>query len=160
MRISDWSSDVCSSDLLLLVHDPLEGEVVGRLHQDAQVGERIADLHALVEARAADHAVRQAEGNEALLELAGLRAGAHQDGDLLQVVVLVARDQRLDLLADEARLGLAVPQAPQAELLALLVLGPQRLAEAALVEIGRASCRERVCQYVSISVGSGSLKKK
>src|SRR3546814_15942208 len=118
MRISDWSSDVCSSDL------------------------RIADLHALVEARAADHAVRQAEGNEALLELAGLRAGAHQDGDLLQVVVLVARDQRLDLLADEARLGLAVPQAAQAELLALLVLGPQRL------EIGRASCRESVCQYV------------
>src|SRR3546814_11778648 len=27
-------------------------------------------------------------------------------------------------------------------------------------EIGRASCRERVCQYVSISVFSGSLKKK
>src|SRR3546814_14711729 len=28
------------------------------------------------------------------------------------------------------------------------------------VQIGRASCRERVCQYVSISVGAGSLKKK
>src|SRR3546814_127718 len=27
-------------------------------------------------------------------------------------------------------------------------------------EIGRASCRERVCQYVWISVGAGSLKKK
>src|SRR3546814_14497165 len=27
-------------------------------------------------------------------------------------------------------------------------------------EIGRASCRERVCQYVSISVVAGSLKKK
>src|SRR3546814_20851019 len=27
-------------------------------------------------------------------------------------------------------------------------------------EIGRASCRERVCPYVSISVVSGSLKKK
>src|SRR3546814_11334508 len=27
-------------------------------------------------------------------------------------------------------------------------------------EIGSASCRERVCQYVSISVGAGSLKKK
>src|SRR3546814_12473916 len=27
-------------------------------------------------------------------------------------------------------------------------------------EIGRASCRARVCQYVSISVGAGSLKKK
>src|SRR3546814_12088433 len=27
-------------------------------------------------------------------------------------------------------------------------------------QIGRASCRERVCQYVSISVGAGTLKKK
>src|SRR3546814_15293606 len=27
-------------------------------------------------------------------------------------------------------------------------------------EIGRASCRERVCQYVLISVVAGSLKKK
>src|SRR3546814_14021338 len=27
-------------------------------------------------------------------------------------------------------------------------------------EIGRASCRERVCQYVWISVGAGELKKK
>src|SRR3546814_15249954 len=26
--------------------------------------------------------------------------------------------------------------------------------------IGRASCRERVCQYVSVSVGAGTLKKK
>src|SRR3546814_12038836 len=29
-----------------------------------------------------------------------------------------------------------------------------------LDEIGRASCRERVCQYVEISVVHGSLKKK
>src|SRR3546814_806573 len=28
------------------------------------------------------------------------------------------------------------------------------------IEIGRASCRERVCQYVSISVVAGALKKK
>src|SRR3546814_14729305 len=28
------------------------------------------------------------------------------------------------------------------------------------LEIGRASCRERVCQYVEISVVAGSLKKK
>src|SRR3546814_10965771 len=33
-------------------------------------------------------------------------------------------------------------------------------AEAAAGEIGRASCRERVCQYVSISVAAVSLKKK
>src|SRR3546814_18087413 len=28
------------------------------------------------------------------------------------------------------------------------------------IEIGRASCRARVCQYVSISVVAGSLEKK
>src|SRR3546814_16611731 len=31
---------------------------------------------------------------------------------------------------------------------------------ATIAEIGRASCRERVCQYVSISVVDVSLKKK
>src|SRR3546814_11516427 len=30
----------------------------------------------------------------------------------------------------------------------------------AYAEIGRASCRDRVCQYVEISVVAGSLKKK
>src|SRR3546814_16211157 len=29
-----------------------------------------------------------------------------------------------------------------------------------MAEIGRASCRERVCQYASLSVVAGSLKKK
>src|SRR3546814_13957478 len=39
---------------------------------------------------------------------------------------------------------------------------PRRSVEGALrhIEIGRASCRERVCQYVEISVVAGSLKKK
>src|SRR3546814_20044944 len=32
--------------------------------------------------------------------------------------------------------------------------------EAVLKEIGKASCRERVCEYVSISVVAGTLKKK
>src|SRR3546814_17745846 len=40
--------------------------------------------------------------------------------------------------------------------IAVLVVGNQ-LAE---LEIGRASCRGRVCQYVSISGGAESLKKK
>src|SRR3546814_13500354 len=32
--------------------------------------------------------------------------------------------------------------------------------EAEIGQIGRAACRERVCQYVEISVVAGSLKKK
>src|SRR3546814_10647177 len=40
----------------------------------------------------------------------------------------------------------------------LLIMGG--MVVALNVEIGRASCRERVCQYVSISVVAVSLKKK
>ena len=62
-----------------LVDDPLEGEVVGRLGDQAEVGERVADLGALVEAEAADDLVGEADGDEALLELAGLELGADED---------------------------------------------------------------------------------
>src|SRR3546814_14892420 len=37
---------------------------------------------------------------------------------------------------------------------------PQRVAKPPRQQIGRASCRERVCQYVKISVAAGSLKQK
>src|SRR3546814_4018666 len=39
-------------------------------------------------------------------------------------------------------------------------LASKPLAVGAIVEIGRASCRERVCQYVLITVGDVTLKKK
>jgi hypothetical protein len=45
----------------------------------------------------------------------------------------VPRLHRLDLLADPARLLLAVPMADQADLLAVLGVGPQRLAQPVLV---------------------------
>src|SRR3546814_11133305 len=41
--------------------------------------------------------------------------------------------------------------------LELSVIGLDHVIE---IQIGRASCRERVCQYVEMSVGAGSLKKK
>src|SRR3546814_3694796 len=81
MRISDWSSDVCSSDL----------PRVERLEQL---------LHVADQARRAACAVRFDAGE--------------------------VRRQRLDLEAVDADHGVAVIEQ----------------------EIGRASCRERVCQYV------------
>src|SRR3546814_14801975 len=42
----------------------------------------------------------------------------------------------------------------------MLETHPERVLEKAIKEIGRASCRERVCQYVSISVVAVYLKKK
>ena len=97
------------------VDDALEGEIVGRLRDHAQVGERVADFGALVEARAADHAIGQAELDEAVFEFAHLERGAHQDGDLVERMVeaLLARRalQLLDLLAD-ARASSSESQAP------------------------------------------------
>src|SRR3546814_10873765 len=95
MRISDWSSDVCSSDLLAV---ELEREV--RLD--------VAVLVALVVVRAQRRLDRVDE--------------AADDPVLIQI-----RD-RVQILQD-------VP--------AQLLQAPLRRRE-----IGRASCRERVCQYV------------
>ena len=94
------------------VDDALEGEVVGGGVDDAQIGERVADFLALVEARAADHAVGQAEGDEAVLEFAHLERGAHQDGDLVErmrIAAAVVALELLDLLADGARFFLRIP---------------------------------------------------
>ncbi len=63
-------------------------------------------------------------------------AGAHEDRDLVQAhgpQPACALPHRLDLVADPARLFLAVPMADEADLLAAFGLGPEGLAEAALV---------------------------
>ena len=100
------------------VDDPLEGEVVGGLGDDPQIGERVADLGALVEAKAADDPVGQADGDEAVLELAGLELGADQDRDLRRAG-RPRRCERFDLLADPARFLGPVPDADHLDLLAL-----------------------------------------
>ena len=43
------------------VDDALEGEAVGLVGDDAQIGERVADFEPLVKARAADDAIVEAE---------------------------------------------------------------------------------------------------
>src|SRR3546814_17325729 len=87
MRISDWSSDVCSSDLQAVKH--LCAEMLERAESATAVAWDAASAHAV--------------GGEQL-RLAARVAGA--------------------------------------------------------VEIGRASCRERVSQYVSLSVFAVTLKQK
>src|SRR3546814_14521020 len=94
LRISDWSSDVCSSDLRG-GDDPGRRTAAGQAHGDFQRLERRA------------RAVDAGRTGRDLSRVRHLQAG-------------------------------------------------QGLVE----EIGRASCRERVCQYVEISVVAVSLKKK
>ena len=115
------------------VDDALEGEVVGGLGDDAEIGQRVADLLPLVEARAADDAIVEAEGDEAILEGAHLERGADEDRDLVEDVALAL--ELLDLLADGARLLLRVPRRGDEDLRGVMVgaVGEQRLAEPALV---------------------------
>src|SRR3546814_4797258 len=91
LRISDWSSDVCSSDLGGVARPPgLEAGAGG----------------------VQDHADR----------LAGMVA-QHR------LALVANRDIAVDDAVEEGE-------------------GRRRKGEAAVMEIGRASCRERVCQYV------------
>src|SRR3546814_13423036 len=102
MRISDWSSDVCSSDLIEMRDLRRAGALEQRGEIDrpgADRGHRLIFLH--------------------VLDVEGIKT----------------RRQAIDQLSG-VRPGMDGP------------------------EIGRASCRESVCQYVSISVGAVSLKKK
>src|SRR3546814_14629211 len=100
MRISDWSSDVCSSDLLFPLGVGPETVLLGR------IAAGVVWVAALL---------------ATLLALDRLFAKDYEDGSL-----------------------------------DLLVLSPLPLE----AKIGRASCRDRVCQYVVISVVAVSLKQK
>src|SRR3546814_19946697 len=98
MRISDWSSDVCSSDLVGTVMD---GDAEEHIAEVAKVLSRYVDM-------------------------IGVRA--------FPKFVDWSLDRQDRVL--------------------------QGFAKHATVQIGRASCRERVCQYVQFSVVAVSLKKK
>src|SRR3546814_13540011 len=107
MRISDWSSDVCSSDLAIS-RKPLD------------------ELRLQLETR---ELLRQSFFVE--------------PAPFVGRVIFVATPHRGSYLAEYSLGG--------------FIAGFVRLP---FNQIGRASCRERVCQYVYISVGAVSLKKK
>src|SRR3546814_18685867 len=119
MRISDWSSDVCSSDLpfpnlrktvsaraMILVIDNYDSFTFNLVHYLIELGAEV-----------------RVERNDALTAAEALGSGA--DAILISPGPCTPNDA-----------GISLDQ------------------------IGSASCRERVCQYVSISVVAVSLKKK
>src|SRR3546814_11965209 len=116
MRISDWSSDVCSSDLL------------AEWLYEAGIGEAraaLVDGGDIVEARI------EREGE-------GPRVGA----------IVAAKLVEAGKGGKGALVALDWPGEPQATLTGLppsTSIGARLLVE---IKIGRASCRERVCQYV------------
>src|SRR3546814_9633116 len=99
MRISDWSSDVCSSDLTKL--------------GDVRVFTRLDNVLRSITAAPRGHYVE----------------GEWQLDDAVRFDVATGREQRLG----------SIRIAPEVR--------PDQFT-LSKVEIGRASCRERVCQYV------------
>ena len=119
-----------------LVDDALEGEIVVALRDHAQIGEGVADLLTLVEARTADHPIGQADRDEAFLELAHLVRGAHQDrrrGEALAALL-----HRFQLVGDLAGFLLGVPDGQHRDRAAARRLGVQRLAVPAAVFLDEA----------------------
>src|SRR3546814_12443952 len=117
MRISDWSSDVCSSDLAGLFAQPLIFEfqplALGRAGDEMEEVFGLERLFDEVKGAAADRGDR------------GVDSAMPRNHDDRQ-----RRIESLDRL-DETE---------------------------AIEQIGRASCRERGCKYVSISGVAGPLK--
>src|SRR3546814_12930756 len=111
MRISDWSSDVCSSDLVY----------------------KAASAHIFP--------VREIPGDPEGFGMVAVEAAAHG-----VPTIAFATGGIVDAVA-EGESG-------------RLIRPGDYGAFAGVVKIGRASCRERVCQYGSISVVAVSLKKK
>src|SRR3546814_17642200 len=109
MRISDWSSDVCSSDL-----------------RDKRF---FAQIQAAISVDAIFKALENWMKTEDNLGCLFLRAYAETGGDTPKIADAVS--------AHKAAFWRKIRE-----------------------EIGRAACRERVCQYGSISVVAGKLKKK
>ena len=114
------------------VEHPAERDLVGRVDQHPEVGERVADLAALVEAHPADHLVGLAGADEHLLEHPGLGVGPVEHrhvagpGDALV-------GELVDLLGDEPGLvALVVADVPD-DLGAVAGLAPEPLGLAALV---------------------------
>src|SRR4051812_15375839 len=107
------------------VRDAQEGDRVVRVVEHLEVGDEVLDLGALVEARAADHLVRDALADEDVLEHAALRVGAVEDGDLAAREALL--HQQRDLGGDVAGLGVLVLDLDRADRVALAELRPEVL---------------------------------
>src|SRR3546814_19626243 len=118
MRISDWSSDVCSSDLLV------EQRLLEALER--AIGFRHDPCTGALEQRQRFHL-----RHDLRYELDRAGAGAdHRDRFAAEVVIVIPA-RRMKHLA--------------AEILDALELRCRGAVE--LTELGRESCRERVCQY-------------
>src|SRR3546814_14503734 len=132
MRISDWSSDVCSSDL---------GERAGGTQAFGDRGEEGGARGGV------EQELRHQEAGGAV-ERRGLRQRVDQPGMELAAVGEPVALGACAACVEHCRRGVEREEAPAREALRQVR------------ELGRASGRDRVCKYVSVSVLAASLKKK
>ena len=107
------------------VRDPLHADRVVRIVDHLQVRDRVLHLRALVEARAADHLVRDLAADEHVLQHPRLRVRPVEDRDLVTVHALV--DEAGDLGRDPPGLGVLVLDLEDADRLPVAELGPEVL---------------------------------
>ena len=139
----DFLLGLVAQTALGCVHDPLKGQIIRRAYDQPEIGHGIADLHALIKTRAADHAVGQSDGEKAIFKGAHLVAGAHEDRHVIERIGIPAARAALhgfDLFADPAGLFLAVPMADEADLFALFGIGPKLFSKTSLVARDHARC--------------------
>src|SRR3546814_8770124 len=131
MRISDWSSDVCSSDLACIVIGIAVDDTIqflARFNADARAG--------------ADEAPAVASALSAVLRPVTLSTIALCSGFLVFAGSTLATQVQFGLLS-----AFTLFLAWMMNITLQQALG-SKLRIGTLWEIGRASCRERVCQYV------------
>src|SRR3546814_11153496 len=135
MRISDWSSDVCSSDLTppLAALAGFLDEFPGRVLFTAEsAGRREVLLELLERLKLRPKTVDSWPDFVAGKDRLAITIAPLNDG-------LVLEDPALALVAESPLFGQRVMQRRRRE---------KRADAANDAEIGRASCRDRVCQYV------------
>ncbi len=108
------------------VDDPLEGDLVGGVEQQVEVGDRVLDLGPVIELGAADHLVWQLVANQRVLEDPAHRVGPVEDRNIGARHPMLL-PQPLDLGGDPARLLVVVAEFGELDFLAPLDVGPELL---------------------------------
>src|SRR3546814_16149634 len=144
MRISDWSSDVCSSDLHLSPVDAVQDDPVA-------IAERLTGTPYLWGGRSSDGL-----DCSGMVQLCFSLCGIALPRDTDQQMTARGKDipageslRRGDIIFFPGHVGLMTDHENIVHANAFW-----------MQELGRASCRERVCQYVEIPVVAVYLKKK
>src|SRR3546814_15801939 len=133
MRISDWSSDVCSSDLGC-AHDDADRTARKQAVRQEEVRSASSSCRTMPRAPWAKHGCALGQAAVQMQGLEDVRASA-------LLATLSDQYPGLGLTTTGTR-----PTMAKSKFFRIAVEGAT--VDVRIIQIGRASCRERVCQYV------------